>query len=341
MDAPVISVIVPVHNVKKYLDECVQNVLNQSFTRFELLIIDDGSTDCSGEICDRWAKNDDRVYVFHKGNGGVSSARNMGLGLARGKWVIFLDADDFWYRTDSLETLLNVALEKDADIARGEYKAIKETGETLFERKINSLKCKHVDKVVPPAIFLKDVMQGENFLIMSLIKAERVITLPFNINLSLGEDADWFARLFLQPLACVFIPFRFYAHRKRQSSASQTPSVRMLADSFMMCDRYEQYSRQASDKRLRRYFENYSVMMYFWTLNTLGGNSYYENRTAIINDLGLKELQRRTCNRVFCLGVFNKYFPVFMLSPIVGVHLLRIRQQIMMRIYTIARWIKK
>lgn len=89
-----ISVVVPVYNVEKYLDQCIQSILSQTYTDFELLLIDDGSTDSSGAICDRYAEQDSRVRVFHKPNGGVSSARNLGLDKAKGGWISFVDSDD-------------------------------------------------------------------------------------------------------------------------------------------------------------------------------------------------------------------------------------------------------
>lgn len=95
MPLPKISIIVPVYNADKYLRRCVDSILAQTFTDFELLLIDDGSNDCSGVICDEYAVNDSRVRVFHKPNGGVSSARNVGLDNARGEWITFCDADDF------------------------------------------------------------------------------------------------------------------------------------------------------------------------------------------------------------------------------------------------------
>lgn len=92
---PTISVIVPVYNTEKYLRRCIDSVLAQTYADFELLLIDDGSKDKSGEICDEYAQKDARVRVFHKENGGVSSARNLGLDNARGEWVAFVDSDDY------------------------------------------------------------------------------------------------------------------------------------------------------------------------------------------------------------------------------------------------------
>lgn len=92
--APSISVIVPVYNAEKYLDRCFSSILGQTFTDFELLLVDDGSTDSSGDICDRLAQSDSRVRVIHKPNGGVSSARNVGIDKSIGKKIVFVDADD-------------------------------------------------------------------------------------------------------------------------------------------------------------------------------------------------------------------------------------------------------
>lgn len=93
-DVPTISIIVPVYNVEKYLHRCIDSILLQSYTDFELLLVDDGSTDNSGKICDEYAITDQRIKVFHKHNGGVSSARNFGLDEAIGKWIAFVDSDD-------------------------------------------------------------------------------------------------------------------------------------------------------------------------------------------------------------------------------------------------------
>lgn len=103
---PQISVIVPVYNAEKYLRRCVDSILTQTFTDFELLLIDDGSKDKSGKICDEYANRDHRVKVFHKENGGVSSARNVGLDNAIGEWIAFVDSDD-WVENDFLRNFIN------------------------------------------------------------------------------------------------------------------------------------------------------------------------------------------------------------------------------------------
>lgn len=100
-----ISIILPIYNTEQYLQRCIDSILAQTFTDFELLLVNDGSTDSSGNICNEYAQKDNRIRVFHKKNGGVSSARNEGLKHAKGEWITFCDSDD-WVNPDWLETFM-------------------------------------------------------------------------------------------------------------------------------------------------------------------------------------------------------------------------------------------
>lgn len=122
---PKVSVIVPVYNVEKYHHRCIDSILTQTFTDFEVLLINDGSKDRSGEICDEYAKKDSRVKVFHKENGGVSSARNVGLDNAKGEWVTFCDSDDKLL-LNAFETFLSVSNE--CDIVKTGYEIVDGNG---------------------------------------------------------------------------------------------------------------------------------------------------------------------------------------------------------------------
>ena len=97
-----ISVVLPIYNVQNYLEQCVQSLIEQTYKDIEILLVDDGSTDKSGEICDKLATKDDRITVFHKENGGTHTARNLGIQKASGEYVMFLDPDD-WLDTDTFE----------------------------------------------------------------------------------------------------------------------------------------------------------------------------------------------------------------------------------------------
>lgn len=110
-----ISVIVPIYNIENYVQSCIESILAQTYTNFELLLIDDGSTDNSGNICEEYALKDSRIKVFHKSNGGLTSARNYGLEHASGEWITHIDGDD-WIAPNMFEILLKTAVKDKADI---------------------------------------------------------------------------------------------------------------------------------------------------------------------------------------------------------------------------------
>ena len=113
---PKISVIVPVYKVEQYLDRCVKSILSQTFTNFELVLVDDGSPDKSGLMCDEWSKNDSRIKVIHKENGGLSDARNTGVEKASAEYVTFIDSDDY-VAEDFLEYLYKLITENNCDVS--------------------------------------------------------------------------------------------------------------------------------------------------------------------------------------------------------------------------------
>lgn len=119
--APFVSIIIPVYRVEQYLHNCVNSVLSQTYSNLEIILIDDGSPDKCGEICDEYAKNDKRIKVIHKENGGLSSARNAALDMPpKGDFITFLDSDDFWH-PDYLSTMVDLQQKNEADIVQCDF----------------------------------------------------------------------------------------------------------------------------------------------------------------------------------------------------------------------------
>lgn len=125
-----LSIIVPVYNVKDYLDKCISSILSQTFRDFELIIVDDGSTDGSEMLCDKWSKKDLRVKVVHKDNGGLSDARNVGIKLSCGEYLGFCDSDD-WIEPEMFQELMSAALCNNADIAICRLQRITSQGDLI------------------------------------------------------------------------------------------------------------------------------------------------------------------------------------------------------------------
>lgn len=129
---PLLSIIVPVYNVERYLDECLDSIARQSFTNWECILVDDGSTDSSFATCEAWAQKDDRFRAFHKENGGQSSARNLALTHARGKYIMFIDSDDSLLSDDLVDRLVSeIELDCTNDFVQYPYKSFCEENELL------------------------------------------------------------------------------------------------------------------------------------------------------------------------------------------------------------------
>ena len=127
MSVPEITVVVPVYNVQAYLPKCIDSLLAQTFGEIEIILVDDGSTDASGAVCDSYAERDSRIRVVHQRNAGVSGARNAGIRLARGRYLGFVDSDD-WVDRDFCRTLYRGATDYGADISICSYYEVGEQG---------------------------------------------------------------------------------------------------------------------------------------------------------------------------------------------------------------------
>ena len=133
MNSPLISVVVPVYKVEDFLDRCVESVVRQSYEKLEIILVDDGSPDRCGALCDAWAQKDARIRVLHQKNAGLGAARNRGTELATGEYVSFVDSDDY-LAPDAIELLLRLLREQDADIACGDCRSVTDDAAFSFDR---------------------------------------------------------------------------------------------------------------------------------------------------------------------------------------------------------------
>lgn len=316
-----VTIIVPVYNVEKYIEECILSVSAQTFKNWEMLLVNDGSTDMSGKLCEDYSARDERIRVIHKSNTGVSDTRNVGLDVAQGKYVIFLDADDYWYDHTALEKLVALAEEYELDIVRGEYKAVRPDGSDLFERPLTVSKRDLSGKVLKSGEFYTQILCGENFLVLSLIRKSSIGNLRLNVQRSFLEDMEFYAYLFLQPLRCMFIPVRFYAYRKIASSASHTPKIKNLADGFSMCEVFDKCYTRAVDANLREAYKQNRVLKYYLTLKNLISPIYYNDRCRIIERLSLRALQKQVSSWA---KEDMLHYPIYVyISPVISIPLLR------------------
>ena len=223
MENPLISVIVPIYNVEMYLQTCIERIIHQSFTDFELLLIDDGSSDGSGAICDAAARDDERITVIHKENEGVSTARNTGIELATGKWIAFVDSDDT-IQMDYLQQLYHKAEEFDSDIVtsgiRYDYGDHNEEV-VIDESDVKSLQ----DEAGFVDLATQELITSP---VSKLYKRDVIIdnSLRFDPNLSIGEDRDFNIRyLNVARTACstLYVGYNYRQYTPGSLSKSEDP----------------------------------------------------------------------------------------------------------------------
>jgi glycosyltransferase involved in cell wall biosynthesis len=301
-----ISIIVPVYNVEQYLSRCLDSILNQTFTDFELLLIDDGSPDKSGQICDEYAQKDSRIQVFHKENGGVSSARNTGLDNAKGKWIAFIDSDD-WVDGTYLEHLL----EGDEDVEL-----------RVMGLMVQNVKQKWKKQATREELFLINdfwrfyelymlytVFTGPpvKLFLLSVINKNSI---RFDTSLSYGEDVI-FNLQYLQYIRSISVKnyTEYYYRNTGYSSLSKTT----------FSERYEKFINNLeqvilpllNDKRLVSTFNNYLANEY------LSLYRQYLKQLYIQQNLKAKE-RRKSLSQIFAELSNRKFNSLHYLSIIKG-----------------------
>lgn len=219
------SVIIPVYNVEKYLRECVDSVINQTFRDIEVILVDDGSPDKCPEICDAYAAVDSRISVIHKENGGLSSARNAGIRASVGEYILFLDSDDYWCDNNALSKLFNILEENHYDaliyhafLLYPDKGLVKDRADRDFSLQFNSLNF----YAQAQEMIYKDLMPGSAW----IFAVKRIFLVRANLFFQEGirsEDTEWMFRLLKEKPKFGETKERFYVYRKgRQGSVTNT-----------------------------------------------------------------------------------------------------------------------
>lgn len=178
-----ISVIVPVYNVEKYINRCIDSIINQTYKNLEIILVDDGSQDSSGQICDDYSKKDSRIKVIHKENNGVSSARNTGLDNVTGEWIAFIDADD-WIEKNYCEMLINEK-QKDIDIIGCGYKRVNGNSVKRINYDNKTIMFDNIEFINK----LLNVQNGYGFVHTKLYRRSLIGNIRFDVKLRVAEDA--------------------------------------------------------------------------------------------------------------------------------------------------------
>lgn len=238
---PLISVIIPIYKVELYLEKCVESVLVQSYKNIELILVDDGSPDTCPSICDAFVKSDNRVKVIHKENGGLSDARNAGLKVASGDFVIFLDGDDFWEGINCLENIRKSIIQTNSDIILFGCKDYHvSTGKIKTSRSgfnIPFLRNHSIEENIE-YLFKNGLFPGAAW----LLAVKRKLLLENDLFFTKGikaEDYDWLINLFLKIKTIDAVPDCFYIYRYgRPGSITKTADQKSVSSLLYIIDKW-------------------------------------------------------------------------------------------------------
>ena len=226
--SPVISVIVPVYKVEKYIHRCLDSIVAQTYTHWECILVDDGSPDTSGQICDEYAMMDERFKVIHQNNAGVSAARNTGLAIANGEWFSFIDSDD-WIEPNTYEVAYNRAIKEEVDMIQWGcvYESGKKKKTKVFKEEI--ITKKNILSHWEPSMW--------NKLVSSKLINDHKISFPKGIKLS--EDRYFSFMCFINAHKCLSIKNVFYHYQANVTSATHSVTKDMIMQEVEMIKQME------------------------------------------------------------------------------------------------------
>lgn len=216
MHQELISIIVPIFNTEKYLHQCLNSILSQSYENFECLLINDGSTDASASICREYVAKDARFRYFEKENGGVSSARNLGIERSGGAYITFIDSDD-WVEFDYLEVLYSAIIQETADISVSTYRMYEmSTNEWHFHafKRVEHQKVFSRQELFNKLMFLDSLDSSYGFASCKLVRKSVLTGIWFNESTHLGEDMEFWFKLYLIAEKSVFSNRDTYVYRR-------------------------------------------------------------------------------------------------------------------------------
>lgn len=246
-----ISIIVPIYNVEAYIERCLNSLLNQTYNNIEIVLVDDGSTDNSKKICDSYAIKDDRIKVYHKENGGQSSARNLGLNRATGDLIGFIDSDD-WIERETLEYLANLIEYNDADIANIRCRFVKSNDNDVIKKN-------YKEKVVCDKEGLEKLMYeavvgipGSLGVIRGLYKRDLIKDLRF-VEGRINEDMVFSYEVYNKASKVVFSTRICYNYFMSPQSTTRGPLRKKELDLLWACDKLIELSSSESFGKIKEY----------------------------------------------------------------------------------------
>ena len=231
MKNDMISIIIPIYNVEKYLEKCLDSILNQTYKNLEIILIDDGSTDNSPNICNSYCEKDKRIKIIHKNNEGVSSARNKGIELSKGKYIVFIDSDDY-VSNEHIEVLYDCIISNNVDLVISNLIDISEDGIILNNEEKESF-------LMNKDQCLKELLSEDNFYHLccgNIYRKDLLEKIRFNCKYRIAEDLDFLYRYIKQISSAYFLSKNTYYYLKREGSATNSIYSEKWNDELKICN---------------------------------------------------------------------------------------------------------
>lgn len=312
-----ISVIIPVYNIEKYLRACIDSVLAQTYKNWELILIDDGATDSSGLICDEYANVDSRVKVFHQKNGGRSAARNAGLNSATGSFVMFVDGDD-WIDPDCLEKAYVALSKHEASMAvfrcrniYSDYVEDNSTDDKIF-----------MEQSEPLEFYVKGHAGYQNFnAVWGKLYAEELLRDIRFVENKYYEDVMFMTKVYAACKRCVYLNQAYYNYNIATENSITFLGVNELTfrDEIPIFNEKEQFLRDMGRVDLAEeyaYFKFQRLLTYYRDCIEAGEKAYAKRIAEAVKQE--RDKVKYICNQEFVSAFYKLYLRIFLIQPYLG-----------------------
>lgn len=319
MSEPLISIIVPVYNVEKYLPKCLDSLVNQTYKNIEIVCVDDGSTDSSGSICDEYAKKDARIKVIHKENGGLSDARNVGLETINGEYVMFIDSDD-WIDKDTCDYCINTLKLYDVDLILWSY--IREYKNNAKPKRLFMNESRYFDdQEIKEKIFLRCVglngvelrnVENMDSIVTAwgkLYKRDKINNIRFKATTEIGTEDALFNIYVMDNINSAFYIDRYMSHYRRDNVISLTSTYK--SELYTCWQRlYDYIEAFIKEKDLGDDFINALNNRIALGICGLGLNIMSSDKSAVMKIKEIKEIISTERYRNAYKRLDFRYFPI-------------------------------
>ena len=286
-----LSIVVPIYKVESYLRKCIDSLLNQDLSAedYEIILVDDGSPDQCGAICDEYASKYGNIRVVHRKNGGLSAARNSGIEVVQGKYMQFVDSDDY-LEPNVLKALVEKMERDNLDILRFNYQNVNEKYEVFEPNKSGKPFVDYHDEICDGITFLNERLGTACYACQFVLKAELVSSIPLFKEGIYFEDTEWTPRVLVEAKRVTSVDTMVYNYLVRQGSITKSVDAKkkqkLLDDSLALIDAKKELMQEVPDKR---WFEGMIAHSVVSIINTIA-RDYYPQRKKYLDALKGKKI---------------------------------------------------